>query len=57
MIEYRFAEGKYDRLPALIDRAGVVRRAHIETPIDNLSRYGIFATDDELLAAVRAAGL
>jgi peroxiredoxin len=41
----------------LIDRAGVVRWVHIETPIDNLSRYGIFPTDDELLAAVRAAGL
>jgi len=41
----------------LIDRAGFVRWVHIETPIDDLSHYGLFPTDDELLAAVRAAGL
>jgi hypothetical protein len=41
----------------LIDRAGVVRWVHIETPIDDLSRYGVFPTDDEILAAARAAGV
>lgn len=41
----------------LIDRAGVVRWMQIETPIDDLSRYGVFPTDDEILAAARAAGV
>ena len=36
----------------LIDRAGVVRWEQIETPIDDLSRWGRFPTDEELLAAV-----
>jgi hypothetical protein len=35
----------------LIDQAGVVRWVQIETPIDDVSRYGQFPTDDELLAA------
>jgi len=37
----------------LIDQAGVVRWVQIETPIDDLSRYGLFPTDEELLAAAR----
>jgi hypothetical protein len=37
----------------LIDQAGVVRWVRIETPIDDVSRYGQFPTDDELLAAAR----
>ena len=37
----------------LIDQAGVVRWVQIETPIDDLSRYGQFPTDEELLAAAR----
>lgn len=37
----------------LIDRAGVVRWAHIETPIDDLSRYGTFPTEGELVTAAR----
>jgi hypothetical protein len=37
----------------LTDRAGVVRWAQIETPIDDVSRYGQFPTDDELLTAAR----
>ncbi len=41
----------------LIDRAGVVRWVQIETPIDDLSRYGVFPTDEEILAAARAAGV
>jgi hypothetical protein len=41
----------------LIDRTGIVRWVHIETPIDDLSRYGVFPTDDEILAGVRAAGV
>jgi len=41
----------------LIDRAGVVRWVQIETPIDDLARYGVFPTDDEILAAVRTAGV
>jgi len=41
----------------LIDRAGVVRWVHIETSIDDLSRYSVFPTDDEILAAARAAGV
>lgn len=38
----------------LIDREGIVRRVWIETPADDLSRWGVFPTDDEILAAVRA---
>ncbi len=41
----------------LIDRAGVVRWVKIETPIDDLSRWGVFPTDDEILAAVRTGRL
>lgn len=37
----------------LIDRAGIVRWVHIETPIDDVSRYGIFPTEDELVTAAR----
>ncbi|MEK6666454.1 MAG: hypothetical protein AABZ20_08535 [candidate division NC10 bacterium] len=37
----------------LIDQAGVVRWVQIETPIDDLSRWGRFPTDEELLAAAR----
>lgn len=37
--------------------SGTVRWVHIETPIDDLSRYGVFPTDDEILAGVRAAGV
>ena len=37
----------------LIDQAGVVRWVQIETPIDDVSRYGQFPTDEELLAAAR----
>jgi hypothetical protein len=39
----------------LIDQAGVVRWVQIETPIDDVSRYGQFPTDEELLAAARAS--
>ena len=38
----------------LIDRAGIVRWAHIETPADDLSRWGQFPSDEELLAAASA---
>jgi len=41
----------------LIDRQAIVRRVWIETPADDLTRYGVFPTDDELLAAVGAATL
>ena len=37
----------------LIDQAGVVRWVQIETPIDDVSRYGQFPTDEELLVAAR----
>jgi hypothetical protein len=37
----------------LIDQAGVVRWVKIETPIDDVSRYGQLPTDAELLAAAR----
>ena len=37
----------------LVDRDGVVRWTHIETPADDLSRWGCFPTDDELVAASR----
>jgi len=41
----------------LIDKARVVRWVQIETPADDLSRYGMFPRDDEILAAARAAGV
>ena len=41
----------------LIDRQAIVRWVWIETPADDLTRYGVFPTDDEILAAVRAATL
>ena len=37
----------------LIDQNAVVRWVQIETPIDDVSRYGQFPTDDELLAVAR----
>jgi hypothetical protein len=37
----------------LIDRTGVVRWVRIETPIDDVSRYGQLPTDEELLTAAR----
>jgi hypothetical protein len=37
----------------LIDRAGIVRWVHIETPIDDVSRYGQLPTDAEILASAR----
>ncbi|MBI4414052.1 MAG: hypothetical protein HY576_06735, partial [candidate division NC10 bacterium] len=37
----------------LIDRAGVGRWVQIETPIDDVSRYGRFPTEDELVTAAR----
>jgi hypothetical protein len=37
----------------LIDRTGIVRWVHIETPIDDVSRYGQLPTEAEILAAVR----
>lgn len=40
----------------LIDPTGVVRWAQIETPIDDLSRWGMFPTDDHILAAIRTTG-
>ena len=39
----------------LIDQAGVVRWVRIETPIDDVSRYGQLPTDAELLVAAREA--
>jgi hypothetical protein len=39
----------------LIDRAGIVRWVRIETPIDDVSRYGQLPTDEELLAAAGEA--
>ena len=42
----------------LVDRSGVVRWTWIESPSpENISQYGRFPTDDEILAAVRAAGV
>jgi len=41
----------------LIDRQGIVRWVWIETPAGDLTRYGVFPTDDEILAAVRAQTL
>src|SRR5262245_40262874 len=37
----------------LIDRAGFVQWVRIETPIDDVSRYGQLPTDEEILAAAR----
>jgi hypothetical protein len=37
----------------LMDRAGIVRWVQIETPIDDVSRYGRFPTADDLVAAAR----
>jgi hypothetical protein len=40
----------------LVDRSGVVRWTWIESPSpEDISQYGRFPTDDEILAAVRAA--
>jgi hypothetical protein len=42
----------------LVDRAGIVRWTWIESPSpEDISQYGRFPTDDEILAAVRAAGV
>lgn len=41
----------------LIDPAGVVRWVQVETPANDLSRTGVFPSDDEILAAARAAAL
>jgi hypothetical protein len=42
----------------LVDRSGVVRWTWVESPSpEDISQYGRFPTDDELLAAVRAAGV
>jgi hypothetical protein len=41
----------------LVDRSGVVRWTWVESPSpEDISQYGRFPTDDEILAAVRAAG-
>jgi peroxiredoxin len=41
----------------LIDRSGVVRWTWIESPsTEDVTQYGRFPTDDEILTAVRAAG-
>lgn len=37
----------------LLDRDGIVRWTHIETPADDLSHWGRFPTDQELVAAAR----
>ena len=42
----------------LVDRSGVVRWTWVESPSpEDISQYGRFPTDDEILAAVRAAGV
>ena len=42
----------------LVDRSGVVRWTWIESPSpEDISQYGRFPTDDEILAEVRAAGV
>jgi hypothetical protein len=42
----------------LVDRSGVVRWAWIESPSpEDISQYGRFPTDDEIVAAVRMAGV
>ena len=41
----------------LVDRSGIVRWTWVESPSpEDVSQYGRFPTDDEILAAVRAAG-
>jgi hypothetical protein len=41
----------------LVDRGGVVRWTWVESPSpEDVSQYGRFPTDDEILTAVRAAG-
>jgi hypothetical protein len=41
----------------LVDRSGVVRWTWVESPNpEDISQYGRFPTDDEILAAVRKAG-
>jgi hypothetical protein len=39
----------------LIDRDGIVRWVQIETPIDDVSRYGQFPSDEEILTAAHAS--
>lgn len=40
------------------DRSGVVRWTWIESPSpEDISQYGRFPTDDEIVAAVRVAGV
>ena len=42
----------------LVDRSGVVRWTWIESPLpEDISQYGRFPTDDEIVAAVRVAGV
>jgi hypothetical protein len=42
----------------LVDRSGVVRWTWIESPSpEDISQYGRFPTDDEIVAAVRVAGV
>ena len=42
----------------LVDRSGVVRWTWVESPsTEDISQYGRFPTDDEILAAVRSAGV
>jgi len=38
-----------------LDRDGVVRWTYIETPVDDLSHWGRFPSDEELLAAARGS--
>jgi peroxiredoxin len=41
----------------LVDRSGIVRWAWVESPSpEDVTQYGRFPTDDEILTAVRAAG-
>jgi hypothetical protein len=41
----------------LVDRAGLVRWTWVESPSpEDVTQYGRFPTDDEILTAVRAAG-
>jgi hypothetical protein len=39
----------------LIDQSGIIRWVQIETPINDVSRYGQFPTDEEILAAARGS--
>lgn len=41
----------------LIDREGVVRRTWVETPASDLSRWGLFPSESDIVDAVRAAKL